>query len=67
MKIKHVEVKQFFTLHVTSASPFRFSFSYHLCNLLKGKSNWWSDSTTTPQNLVTQNIEGENPLDVPNI
>jgi hypothetical protein len=42
-------------------------FSYHLCNLLKGESNWWSHNTTTPQNPMTHNIEGENPLDVPNI
>jgi hypothetical protein len=32
-----------------------------------GESGWWSHSTTPPQNPMTHNTKGENPLDAPNI
>ncbi len=67
MKIKHVEVKQRFYLACSYYITFQSFFSCHPCNLLKGKSNWRSHSIAPPQNPMTHNTKGENPLDVPNL
>ncbi len=32
-----------------------------------GESSWWNHNTAPPQNPMTHNTKGENPLDVPNI